>query len=46
MVYPNIKIDYRDTPDKFRDVADEVISFLVENLLVLNTIEEECAQLF
>ncbi len=46
MVYPNIKIDYRDTPDKFRDVADEVISFLVENLLVLNTIEEECAKLF
>ena len=46
MVYPNIKSDYRDTPDKFRDVADEVISFLVENLLVLNTIEEECAQLF
>ena len=45
MDYPNIKIDYRDTPDKFRDVADEVISFLVENLLVLNAIEEECSQL-
>lgn len=45
MDYPNIKIDYRDTPDKFCDMADEVISFLVENLLVLNTIEEECSQL-
>ena len=45
MDYPNIKIDYRDTLDKFRDAANEVISFLVENLLILNTIEEECSQL-
>lgn len=45
MEYPNIKIDYQGTPEKFRDAADEVISFLVENLLVLNTIEEECSQL-
>ena len=41
----NIKIEYRDTPEKFRAAADEVISWLVENLLVLNTIEEECSQL-
>ncbi len=45
MDHPNIKIDYRDTPDKLRDMADEVISFLVENLLALNTIEEECSKL-
>ena len=45
MEYPNIKIDYQGTPEKFRDAADEVISFLVENLLVLNTIDKECSQL-
>ena len=45
MDYPNIKIDYRDTPDKFREAADVVISYLIENLLVLNKIEEECSQL-
>ena len=45
MEYPNIKIDYRDTPDKLCDMADEVISFLVKNLLALNTIEEECSKL-
>ncbi|MDE6885899.1 MAG: hypothetical protein K2P17_02510 [Helicobacteraceae bacterium] len=44
MQYPNIKIEYQDTPEKFYQVADEIISFLVENLLKLNTIEEEyCA---
>lgn len=41
----NIKIEYRNTPEKFREAADEVISWLAENLLALNTIEEECSQL-
>lgn len=34
-----------NTPEKFYQAADEVISFLVENLLKLNTIEEECCAL-
>ena len=42
MVYQNIKIEYRDTPEKFHEAADEVISYLVENLLKLSSIEEEC----
>lgn len=45
MDYPNIKINYQDTPEKFRKAADEIISYLIENLLVLNKIEEECSQL-
>ena len=45
MDYKNIKIEYRDTSEKFRAAADEIISYLVENLLVLNAIEEECSQL-
>lgn len=45
MDYQNIKIEYRDTPEKLREVADKVISYLVENLLKLNSIEEECSQL-
>lgn len=45
MDYPNIKIEYRDTPEKLHGTADEVISYLVENLLKLNAIEEECSQL-
>ena len=45
MAYENIKIDYRDTPEKFRETADEVISFLVDHLLELTTIETECIQL-
>ena len=45
MDYQNIKIEYRDTPEKFHEAADEVISYLVENLLKLNSIEEECSKL-
>jgi len=43
--FKNIKIEYRDTPEKFRVAADEVVSYLIKNLLVLNSIEEECSQL-
>lgn len=45
MDYKNIIIEYRDTPEKLHGAADEVISYLVENLLKLNSIEEECSQL-
>lgn len=45
MDFKNIKIEYRDTPEKFRMAADEVASYLIKNLLVLNSIEEECSQL-
>lgn len=45
MDYPNIKMDYRETPEKFRKQADDLISCLLENLLKLNSIEEECSQL-
>ncbi len=45
MDYQNIKIEYKGTPEKLRNAADEVISYLVENLLVLNFIEEERSQL-
>lgn len=41
----NIRVEYRDAPEKYRGTADEVISFLLENLRILNTIEEECSQL-
>lgn len=41
----NIKIEYPNTPEKFQETANEVISYLIENLLTLNTIEEECSQL-
>ena len=40
----NINIHYNDTPEKFREEADGVIAYLVENLLILNAIEEECAR--
>jgi len=43
--FKNINIEYRDTPEKFRMAADEVVSYLIKNLLVLNSIEEECSQL-
>lgn len=45
MDYSNIKINYGDTPDRLRGGAEEAVAFLVENLLALNRIEEECSQL-
>lgn len=41
MNYPNIKINYKDTPERFLKTADELISFLIGNLQILNSIEEE-----
>lgn len=35
---PNIKIVYQDTPEKFRNAANEAVAFLVENLRKLNAI--------
>lgn len=46
MKYENIKIEYQNTPQKFQEASKEVVSFLVDNLWELNTIEEECSQLF
>ncbi len=41
----NIKVDYQNTPEKFRQAAEEALSFLVEHLRELNAIQTECTQL-
>lgn len=45
MAYENIKIDYRDTPEKLREEADKVIAFLTQHLMEMNAIEAECTKL-
>ncbi len=43
--FRNIKVEYRDTPERFHEAADEVIVYLIKNMLALNTTEEVCSQL-
>lgn len=45
MAYENIKIDYRDTPEKLHEEADKVIAFLTQHLMEMNAIEAECTKL-